>query len=137
MAKPLLVHPRHERATVLKLMREENCHSQARRRKYRSYNGETGTLPRMLEPVTSADAPKTYWATDVTEFRVCDTRLAHLSLVVDCSTTGSLITPSDPAGPAADDGHAQFGLPLLDPAEHPILHSDKAGNTSTAPTWWH
>jgi hypothetical protein len=34
-----------------------------------------------------------------------------------CSTTGSLLTHSGPAGPAADDEHAHCGLPLLDPAD--------------------
>ncbi len=112
--------------TVLKLMREENCHCQVRRRKYHSYKGETGTVaPNVLDRDFHADAPNTKWATDVTEFRVCDTKL-YLSPVIDLfngEVIAHTLRPS-PALPLVMD-MLNAALSVLDPAEHPILHSDQ------------
>jgi putative transposase len=112
--------------TVLKLMRKERCHCQIRRRKYRSYKGQTGTVaPNILDRDFRADSPNTKWATDITEFKVCDTKL-YLSPVIDLfngEVIAHTLRPS-PALPLVMD-MLNAALNKIDPAEHPILHSDQ------------
>lgn len=70
--------------TVLKLMRRLGLICQVRRkRRYVSYQGETGQVAaNLLDRDFTAGAPNQKWVTDVTEFRIGDDKL-YLSPVMD------------------------------------------------------
>lgn len=69
--------------TVFKLMGALGLRSLIRRRKYRSYRGESGIIaPNLLQRDFRSDQPCQKWATDVTEFKVKDKKL-YLSPVIE------------------------------------------------------
>jgi transposase InsO family protein len=69
--------------TVLKLMDSCGIKCRVRLRKYRSYRGDASqVVPNILDRKFSADRPNQKWATDVTEFSLCGTKL-YLSPVID------------------------------------------------------
>lgn len=69
--------------TVLRLMREEGRQCQVRKRKYRSYRGQIGTIaPNLLDRDFTAHAVDRKWVTDVTEFTINATKL-YLSPIID------------------------------------------------------
>lgn len=69
--------------TVQKLMNQLNLKSVVRIKKYRSFKGNIGkTAPNRLERNFKANQPNEKWVTDVTEFRVCGTKL-YLSPILD------------------------------------------------------
>lgn len=74
-------HVNHK--TVRKLMVEMGLRSPVRKVRYKSYKGEVGKVaPNVLERDFKADAPTRKWATDVTEFKIRDTK-AYLSPILD------------------------------------------------------
>jgi putative transposase len=69
--------------TVFKLMRSLGLRSLIRRKKYRSYRGEIGTIaPNLLQRDFKSNQPCLKWATDITEFKVKDKKL-YLSPVIE------------------------------------------------------
>lgn len=69
--------------TVFKLMGTLGLKSLIRRKKYRSYKGETGSIaPNLLQRNFAANQPDLKWATDVTEFKVRDKKL-YLSPIIE------------------------------------------------------
>lgn len=69
--------------TVFKLMGVLGLRSLIRRKKYRSYRGETGIIaPNLLQRDFKSNQPCQKWATDVTEFKVKDKKL-YLSPVIE------------------------------------------------------
>lgn len=78
--------------TVFKLMGTLGLRSLIRRKKYRSYRGETGTIaPNLLQRNFTSNQPCKKWATDITEFKVRDkSSICHRSL--SSSMERSLVT---------------------------------------------
>lgn len=69
--------------TVLKLMGTLGLKSLIRRKKYRSYRGETGKIaPNLLKRDFASAQPCQKWATDITEFKVGDKKL-YLSPIIE------------------------------------------------------
>lgn len=69
--------------TVLKLMDELGIKSQVRKKKYRSYKGQSGKVAdNILNRNFKADKPNQKWATDVTEFSLFGAKL-YLSPIID------------------------------------------------------
>lgn len=69
--------------TVFKLMGTLGLRSLIRRKKYRSYKGETGSIaPNLLQRNFASNQPGLKWATDVTEFKVRDKKL-YLSPIIE------------------------------------------------------
>jgi len=69
--------------TVFKLMGTLGLRSLIRRKKYRSYRGEIGTIaPNLLQRNFTSDQPCVKWVTDITEFKVRDKKL-YLSPVME------------------------------------------------------
>lgn len=106
-------------------MREEKCISKVRRRKYISYRGDVGiAAPNGLNRNFSASAPNQKWVTDVTEFKINDTK-QYLSPIIDLYS-GEIISYEVKSAPV-------IGLvtDMLDKAlakietERPLIHSDQ------------
>jgi putative transposase len=69
--------------TVSKLMASLGLKSLIRRKKYRSYRGETGSIvSNLLNRNFTAEQPCIKWATDITEFKVKDKKL-YLSPIIE------------------------------------------------------
>lgn len=69
--------------TVSKLMAELDLKCLVRKKRYRSYKGETGRIaPNVLERNFKADKPNQKWATDVTEFALFGIKI-YLSPIID------------------------------------------------------
>jgi putative transposase len=69
--------------TVSRLMASLGLKSLIRKKKYRSYRGETGSIaPNLLKRNFTTKLPGMKWATDVTEFKVKDKKL-YLSPVIE------------------------------------------------------
>lgn len=69
--------------TVLKLMKQLNLKCKVRRKKYKSYKGEIGkAAPNILQRQFTAEKPFEKLVTDVTEFKICDTKV-YLSPIMD------------------------------------------------------
>lgn len=69
--------------TVQKLMGQMNLKSPVRKAKYKSYKSEDGIIaPNVLERDFTTNKPNEKWATDVTEFKIHDTK-AYLSPILD------------------------------------------------------
>ncbi len=64
-------------------MRQMNLKSPVRKAKYKSYKGEVGSIAtNVLERDFTTYKPNEKWATDVTEFKIHDTK-AYLSPILD------------------------------------------------------
>lgn len=69
--------------TVQKLMLEMRLKSKVRKVRYKSYKGEIGRIaPNILNRNFSADRPNEKWATDVTEFKIKESK-SYLSPILD------------------------------------------------------
>lgn len=113
--------------TVLKLMRQLGLRCPSRRkRRYVSYQGEIGrTAPNLLERQFTADAPNRKWVTDVTEFRVGESKL-YLSPVMDLFNR-QIIAHSISRSPNMMLTHDSLrtALATLGEGETPLVHSDQ------------
>lgn len=69
--------------TVLRLMRELSLKSIVRRKKYRSYKGETGKIAdNIIKRNFTAARPNQKWVTDITEVALCGKKV-YLSPILD------------------------------------------------------
>lgn len=69
--------------TVLKLMNELGIKSSVRKKRYRSYKGEVGTIAdNIIARNFKTEKPNQKWATDVTEFALFGAKL-YLSPIID------------------------------------------------------
>lgn len=113
--------------TVLKLMRQAGLLSHVRRRRrYNSYSGETGQIaPNLMERNFDAEEPNAKWVTDVTEFRIGDSKV-YLSPVMDLFDR-SILAYSWGTSPGLQltNTSLQTALSALRPDEHPMVHSDQ------------
>ena len=58
---------------VMRLMKEENLTCKVRAKKYKSYRGQEGKIAKnILNRNFKASKPNEKWATDVTEFALCN-----------------------------------------------------------------
>lgn len=112
--------------TVFKLMGVLGLRSLIRRKKYRSYRGETGSIaPNLLQRDFKSNQPCLKWATDITEFKVKDKKL-YLSPIIELfngeiisyslSETPNFKQVADMLDGALKKANNQTGL---------ILHSDQ------------
>ncbi|WP_243400299.1 IS3 family transposase [Arthrobacter glacialis] len=115
------------RKTVLKLMRQENLFCRVRtRRKYSSYKGQVGKIAdNLLKREFNAEAPNTKWVTDVTEFKVADSKV-YLSPVLDLFDR-SIISYSVSESPSVAFTNKSLieAIGTLAPGEAPMMHSDQ------------
>jgi len=112
--------------TVLKLMRQENCICQVRRRKYRSYQGQVGlSADNLLDRDFFASTPNSKWVTDVTEFAVLGQK-QYLSPIIDLFN-GEVISYEVRSAPALGLVTAMLekALTRLDEKTKPMIHSDQ------------
>lgn len=111
--------------TVLRLMREEGCRCQIRRRRYNSYKGEVGKVAgNVLNREFEADAPMTKLVTDVTEFKVADAK-AYLSPVMDLFNNEIVAFSISRRANMDQVSEMMTQLTGLDLGESPLLHSDQ------------
>lgn len=112
--------------TVFKLMGTLGLRSLIRRKKYRSYRGETGSIaPNLLQRNFACNQPDQKWATDVTEFRVKDKKL-YLSPVIELFN-GEIISYSLSESPNFKQVSAMLhgAFKKIDKNTRLILHSDQ------------
>lgn len=112
--------------TVFKLMGSLGLRSLIRRKKYRSYRGETGTIaPNLLQRDFKSNQPCLKWATDITEFKVKDKKL-YLSPVIELFN-GEIISYSLSEAPNFKQVSDMLddALEKIDPNTNLILHSDQ------------
>lgn len=112
--------------TVFKLMGSLGLRSLIRRKKYRSYRGETGTIaPNLLQRDFKSNQPCLKWATDITEFKVKDKKL-YLSPVIELFN-GEIISYSLSESPNFKQVSDMLddALEKVDPNTGLILHSDQ------------
>lgn len=115
--------------TVLKLMRRLGLVCRVRRkRRYVSYQGETGQVAaNLLDRGFTADAPNQKWVTDVTEFRIGDDKV-YLSPVMDLFDR-QIIAYSLGTSPNLQltNNSLRSALATLDDgaAAAPLVHSDQ------------
>ena len=68
---------------VMRLMKEEKLTCKVRVKKYKSYKGQEGKIaPNILNRNFEASKPNEKWATDVTEFALCNEKI-YLSPIID------------------------------------------------------
>ncbi len=112
--------------TGRKLMRQLGLACQVRRkRKYASYQGQTGKVaPNVLDRDFAAAEPNQKWVTDVTEFRVGDDKV-YLSPVMDLFDR-QIIAYSISRSPNLQmtNSSLRAALATLD-GQHPLVHSDQ------------
>lgn len=112
--------------TVFKLMCSLGLKSLIRRKKYRSYRGETGIIaPNLLQRDFSTDQPCLKWATDITEFKVKDKKL-YLSPVIELFN-GEIISYSLSESPNFKQVSEMLdrAFKKVGPDTKLILHSDQ------------
>ncbi|MGW8816408.1 IS3 family transposase [Gordonia terrae] len=112
--------------TVLALMRQLGLTCQVRRRRYVSYQGQTGVIAdNLLNRDFTAEAPNQKWATDVTEFRIGANKL-YLSPILDLYNR-EIIAHSISRSPNLDLTHSSLraALATLEPGQRPLVHSDQ------------
>lgn len=112
--------------TVAKIMRQENCRCQIRRRKYRSYRGEIGRIaPNVIARDFAAGAPNQKWVTDITEFTIAGTKL-YMSPLIDLFN-GEVLSYSLGAAPVLELVMSMLrpALTGLEAAAAPLIHSDQ------------
>lgn len=114
------------RKTVLKLMRQLGLKSKVRQRKFQSFKGEVGKVaPNLLQRDFDAEAPNEKWVTDVTEFRISETKV-FLSPVLDLHDR-SIVAYSRGLSPNLEltNSSLQAALATLEPGQKPLVHSDQ------------
>jgi putative transposase len=112
--------------TVFKLMGALGLKSLIRRKRYRSYKGETGKIvSNLLQRDFACHHPGQKWATDVTEFKVKDKKL-YLSPIIELFN-GEIISYSLSESPNFKQISAmlQGAFKNMDTGAKPILHSDQ------------
>jgi putative transposase len=113
--------------TVLKLMRQLGLLSHVRRRRrYNSFKGEAGQIaPNLLDRDFDAEKPNEKWVTDVTEFRIGESKV-YLSPVMDLFDR-SIVSYAWGTSPSLQltNTPLQDALSTLRPGEHPMVHSDQ------------
>lgn len=113
--------------TVLKLMRQEQLVCKVRtRRRYSSYKGTVGKIAdNLLKREFAAEAPNTKWVTDVTEFKVANSKV-YLSPVLDLFDR-SIISYSVSESPntAFTNKSLSEAIATLSAGEAPLMHSDQ------------
>lgn len=112
--------------TVFKLMSSLGLKSLIRRKKYRSYRGETGVIaPNLLQRDFTSDQPGVKWATDITEFKVKDKKL-YLSPVIELFN-GEIISYSLSESPNFKQVSDMLdrAFKKVSPDSKLILHSDQ------------
>ena len=68
---------------VMRLMKEEHLTCKVRAKKYKSYRGKEGKIAKnILNRNFKAEKPNEKWATDVTEFALCNEKI-YLSPIID------------------------------------------------------
>lgn len=122
--------------TVLSLMRMLGLRCQVRRRKrYNSFRGELGKAAgNILAREFKTETRHAKWATDVTEFRIGDSK-AYLSLIMDLHdnrVVSGCAGPSPSVKMVTDGLHTAINS--LSPGERPIVHSDQ-GFQYRHPVW--
>jgi putative transposase len=109
--------------TVLKLMRQLGLLSHVRRRRrYNSFKGEAGqAAPNLLDRDFDAEEPNEKWVTDVTEFRVGESKV-YLSPVMDLFDR-SIVAYTWGTSPALQltNTSLQEALSTLRPGKHPLV----------------
>lgn len=114
------------RKTVLKLMRQLGLKSKVRQRRYVSFKGEVGkTAPNRLNRNFDAEGPNQKWVTDVTEFRIGETRV-FLSPVLDLHER-TIVSYSHGVSPTLKltNSALEAAVATLLPGQKPIVHSDQ------------
>lgn len=112
--------------TVLRLMRALGLTCQVRRRRYRSYRGEMGTVaPNRLDRNFTATAPNQKWVTDLTEFRVGEAKV-YLAPVMDLFDR-QIIAWSLATSPTVDLTNSALrpALATVAQGQTPLVHSDQ------------
>lgn len=113
--------------TVLKLMRILGLRCPVRRRKrYNSFRGELGeTAENVLDRQFATAVGATKWATDVTEFKVADSRV-YLSPILDLhdNRVVSAMAGPSPSVKMLTDG-LRNAVEGLHPDQKPLVHSDQ------------
>ena len=122
--------------TVQRLMQEMNLRSRVRRVKYRSYRGDVGRIaPNILDRKFETAMPNHKWATDVTEFKVADSK-AYLSPIIDMFN-GEIISYT-----ISDRPDLKMVMDMMHSAKRKvkntegiILHSDQGHSASGSSAW--
>lgn len=113
--------------TVLKLMNTLGLVCKIRRpRRYRSWLGQPGTVAaNVLNREFTASAPDTKWVTDVTEFRIGDSKL-YLSPVIDLFDR-SVIAYTHGPSPTLEltNSSLRKAIATLGTENRPLVHSDQ------------
>lgn len=113
--------------TVLKLMRQLGLKSKVRqRRRYDSFKGEAGkTAPNRLNRNFDAEGPNQKWVTDVTEFRIAETKV-FLSPVLDLHER-KIVSFSRGLSPTLEltNSALKAAVATLRPGQKPLVHSDQ------------
>ena len=74
---------------VMRLMKEENLTCKVRAKKYKSYRGQEGKIAKnILNRNFKAEKPNEKWATDVTEFALCNRKIKEAKGIILHSDQG-------------------------------------------------
>ena len=74
---------------VMRLMKEENLTCKVRAKKYKSYRGQEGKIAKnILNRNFKAEKPNEKWATDVTEFALCNRNIKEAKGIILHSDQG-------------------------------------------------
>jgi transposase InsO family protein len=112
--------------TVLKLMKELNLVCKVRRKKYKSFKGEVGKIaPNILQRQFNAVKPFEKLVTDVTEFKLNDTKI-YLSPIMDLYNR-EILSYSISLSPNMQQVKDMLKgiFEILPPNTTPLLHSDQ------------
>jgi len=112
--------------TVSKLMGSMGLKSLIRRKRYRSYRGEVGSIaPNLINRDFLAEKPYEKWATDITEFKVGDKKL-YLSPIIELFN-GEIISYTLSGSPNFKQVSDMLGdaFAKIGKQKNLILHSDQ------------
>lgn len=121
-AKGMVFDPK----TVQRLMQGLGLKSPVRKKRYNSFKGEIGTTaPNHLARQFEAEGANQKWVTDVTEFRVGDSKV-YLSPIMDLFN-GEIITHTMDTRPSLElvTSMLRKALVALPERDRPMLHSDQ------------
>jgi putative transposase len=112
--------------TVQRLMQSMKLKCLVRPKKYRAFRGTVGRIaPNVLQRQFDADAPNRKWVTDITEFRVGESKL-YLSPVLDLYN-GEIVAYETATRPAFAmvAGMIRKAMRKLKHDDRPVVHSDQ------------
>jgi putative transposase len=112
--------------TVQRLMQLMELKCLVRPKKYRAFRGTVGRIaPNVLQRQFDADAPNRKWVTDITEFRVGESKL-YLSPVLDLYN-GEIVAYETATRPAFAmvAGMIRKAMRKLKHDDRPMVHSDQ------------